>query len=152
MRGRFTKSEAAKRLKISRRTVIRYVKAGRITEDRRGRVRLDELGKVVARSSYKRMARLCRYPRKIRIKSSPFNSRTKIYRPHPALGGLTPYQYAVRRRRRDIREEIEDLRREELALGHTARGVLARLPLIATLNVARRTYHTAEKVGGTISK
>ncbi len=44
---RVTKSEAARLLKISRRTVIRYAQARLISEDRRGRVRLHEIADVL---------------------------------------------------------------------------------------------------------
>ena len=44
---RVTKSEAARLLKISRRTVVRYAQARLISEDRRGRVRLHEIADVL---------------------------------------------------------------------------------------------------------
>jgi hypothetical protein len=44
---RVSKSEAARLLKISRRTVIRYAKARFISEDRKGRVRLNEIAEVL---------------------------------------------------------------------------------------------------------
>lgn len=50
---RITKSEAARRLVISRRTVIRFAQLGKITVDRRGRVLLSEVAKAWARPSSK---------------------------------------------------------------------------------------------------
>lgn len=50
---RITKSEAARRLVISRRTVIRFAQLGKITVDRRGRVLLSEVAKAWAQPSSK---------------------------------------------------------------------------------------------------
>lgn len=50
---RLFKSEAARRLAISRRTVIRFAQLGEITVDRRGRVLLSEVAKAWARPAAK---------------------------------------------------------------------------------------------------
>jgi hypothetical protein len=83
---RFSKSAAARVLGISRRTVIRYVERKLITQDARGRVRIDELMLAVNRPTYKRT--VGKSPKKLAtVKCSPFASRPRKYKPTVAWRG-----------------------------------------------------------------
>jgi hypothetical protein len=104
LRGRITKSEAARQAVVSRRTVIRYAEAGLISQDRKGRVRLSELKAAMEAPKHGRKTgrRINCRPRAFRLIKA---GQTYVTAYHAALG------------RSDLIEEARDFdftRREYL--------------------------------------
>jgi len=104
---RFSKSSVARMLKIHRRTIIRYVAAGLVTEDRKGRVRRSEVAEVLLSIPARRGGQWAL--RGKRLNFAPTKRGTKLLRDgaaHHAAGALGFHLDSVAGRKAD--EEAVD--------------------------------------------